>query len=93
MKNFLIVFGIIALCTVIAACEKKSAEPAAPAADTGATAADAAAPAADSVPSPVQPLAEIPVAETTPTAGPAEVGPAVVTLPTAEAAPAAETAN
>jgi hypothetical protein len=94
MKSFLIVFAIITLAVVIAACEQKPVEtkPDA-AADASAPAADAAVPAADSAVAPVQPLAEAPLADTTPAAGPAEVGPAVVLLPTAEAAPAAEPAK
>lgn len=91
MKNFLIVFALVTLAAVIAACEQKTAEPAG---DAAAKTPDAAATAAPDAGTPqidvVQP-AEAPIAE----AGPAAVGPAVVTLPAAEPAigPVAEPAK
>jgi hypothetical protein len=88
MKNFLIVFALITLAAVIAACEQKTVETNAP--DAGAEKTDAAAPSADAAPA--QPLAEVPVVEAMPASGPAEVGPAVVVLPTFQI-PASESDN
>ena len=91
MKKFLITSAIVTAVTVIAACEQKATEPAA---DVAAKTPDAAVTAGPDAGVPqievVQP-AEAPVAES----GPAVVGPAVVTLPTAESAvgPVAEPAK